>query len=120
MDPKVKKYFDALTPQTRKALKQLREVARAAAPGAEEVISYGIVGLRLERRMVVWYAGFKNHMSLYPMSKAFERANAAAIKAGGYEISGRGTIRFPLDKKPPAALVRRFVKSRIADVKAKK
>ena len=118
MDPKVKKYFAALTPETRRALKQLREVARSAAPGAEEVISYGIVALRLKGRNVVWYAGFKKHMSMYPLTAAFTKANAAAIK--GYEISGRGTIRFPLDKKPPAALVRRFVKSRIAEVRAKK
>ena len=117
MNPKVKKYFASLTPDARKALKQLREVVRAAAPGAEEVISYGIVALKLEGRSVVWYAGFKNHVSMYPLTAGFARANAAAMK--GYEISGKGTIRFPLDKKPPAALVRRFVKSRITDVKAK-
>jgi uncharacterized protein YdhG (YjbR/CyaY superfamily) len=117
MNPQVKKYFASLTPDARKALKQLREVVRSAAPGAEEVISYGIVALKLDGRNVVWYAGFKNHMSLYPLTAAFARANSAAIK--GYEISGRGTIRFPLTKKPPATLVRRFVKSRIADVKAK-
>lgn len=117
MNPQVKKYFASLTPDTRKALKQLREVVRSAAPGAKEVISYGIVALNLDGRNVVWYAGFKSHTSLYPFTAAFARSNAAAIK--GFEISGRGTIRFPLTRKPPTALVRRFVKSRIADVKAK-
>lgn len=118
MDPRVKRYFAALPPQTRRALQQLREVVRAAAPGAEEVSSYGIVALKLHGRSLVWYAGFKNHISLYPFTATFARANAAAIK--DYEISGRGTIRFPLDEKPPAALVKRFVKSRVADVKAKR
>ena len=118
MNPQVKRYFASLTPDARKALKQLREVVRAAAPGAQEVISYGIVGLKLDGRSLVWYAGFKTHTSLYPFTAAFARANAAAIK--GYEISGKGTIRFPLTRKPPVALVRRFVKSRIADLKAKR
>ena len=117
MSPQVKKYFAALAPDARKTLKQLREVIRAAAPGAEEVISYKIPALRLDGRMLVWYAGFRNHVSLYPLTGAFARANAAAIK--GHEISGKGTIRFPLTRKPPTALVRRFVKARIADVKAK-
>jgi uncharacterized protein YdhG (YjbR/CyaY superfamily) len=118
MDPKVKRYFAALPPQTRRALKQLREVVRAAAPGAEEVSSYGIVALKLHGRSLVWYAGFKNHISLYPFTATFARNNAAAIEK--YETSGKGTIRFPLTAKPPAALVRRFVKSRIADVQAKR
>jgi len=117
MSPQVKKYFASLAPDARKALKQLREVVRSAAPGAEETISYGIPALKLGGRSLVWYAGFKDHTSLYPFTAAFARANAAAIK--GYEISGKGTIRFPLTKKPPVALVRRFVRSRIADVKAR-
>jgi uncharacterized protein YdhG (YjbR/CyaY superfamily) len=107
-------YFAALPPPVRKRVKEIRDIVRAIAPDAIEVFSYGIPGFTLNGKPLVWYAAFKHHISLYPMTASIRKAHAAALK--GYKMS-TGTVQFPLDEPLPTALVRRLVKARLAELR---
>ena len=110
----VSEYIAACPPKARAALKQVRAAIRAAAPGAEEAFSYRMPAFRLDGRVLVWYAAFTNHYSLFPIGAPIVRSLGKA--AAGYETS-KGTIRFPLDENVPVTLVKKIVKARIAAVK---
>jgi uncharacterized protein YdhG (YjbR/CyaY superfamily) len=111
---KVRAYLAALPPDSRRILKKIRETIIGAAPGATEQFSYGIPGFRFNGKPLMWYAGWKEHVGMYPMTATIKRANAAGLK--GYEVS-KGTVRFPLTKPPSKALVTRLVKARIAEIR---
>lgn len=92
----------------------MRAAIRDAARGAVEHFSYRIPGFKLYGRPLIWYAGFRNHTSMYPMSEAIR--SALARELAGYETS-KGTIRFPLSKPPSLALIRKLVKLRVVEVR---
>ena len=110
----VKDYLAGFPPEVRKILRAHRAAIKAAAPGAVEVFSYGIPGFRLNGRPLAWYAGYEEHTSLYPMGEALQRAFAAELRGCGFS---KGTIRFPIDRPPSAALVKKLVKARIAQIR---
>jgi uncharacterized protein YdhG (YjbR/CyaY superfamily) len=98
----------------RATLKKLRKTIKAAAPKATEGISYRIPVYK-HLGMLVGFAAFTNHCSFFVMSYAVLRAHREELKQ--YDLD-KGTIRFPLDKPLPVALVRKMVKARVAENEA--
>jgi uncharacterized protein YdhG (YjbR/CyaY superfamily) len=90
-------------------LERVRSTIRKAIPEADEVISYQLPAYKLKGRPVIYFAGWKEHYSVYPATggliEAFQKELA------GYEIS-KGTIRFPLSKPVPVRLIARIAKFR--------
>jgi len=107
----IDEYLAALRNDKRVALEKLRRTIRAAAPKAEECISYQVPAFRLNGRMLVAFGAAAKHCSFYPGAFPVE-AHKKELK--GYDTS-KGTIRFPADRPLPAALVRKLVKARIAE-----
>jgi len=111
-------FLAALPPDMRAALANLRRAIRAAAPGAEESINYGVPAFKYRGRPLVSYGAAKNHCSFYVQSPAVMEAHRDELAP--YDTS-KGTVRFAPDAPLPDALVAKLVRARMAetDVTAK-
>src|SRR5262245_1357592 len=107
----IDEYLAAVSAAQRAALEKIRKAIRAAAPNAEEGISYQLAAFRLNGRPLVAFGAASNHCAFYPMSSTTIAAHKNDL--AGYDTS-KGTIRFPADKPLPATLVKKIVKARIA------
>jgi len=106
----VNQYLARVPESSRSTLNKMRATIRSAVPkDAVEIISYGIPAFK-QKRVLVWYAAFSNHCSLFPTAAIIEK-----FKNDLKPFSkSKGTIHFPTDKPLPTALIKRLVKARVA------
>lgn len=105
-------YLAQLSPEKRATLERVRQAIRAAAPEAEEGMSYGMPAF-IQGKPLAGYAASANHCAYYPMSGTVVASLKHELE--GYETS-KGAIRFPIGKPLPATLVRKLVNARLAEI----
>ena len=112
----VDEYLAAIPEPARTTLNKIRAAIRSAAPTeATETISYGIPAIKYNG-VLLWFAAFSDHCSLFPTASVIEKFKSDLKR---YSTS-KGTIQFPTDKPLPAALIRKMVKARVAQMEGKK
>lgn len=107
----IDEYLARLNEPQRAALEKLRRDIRAAVPAAEECISYDIPSYRVGSKLLVSFGAAKKHCAFYPGAHPI-RVHQSELT--GYDLA-KGTIRFAPDKPLPATLVKKLVKTRLAE-----
>src|SRR5262249_53503016 len=110
-------YIAAQPEVVRPKLEQVRAAIRSAVPEAVEGIGYRMPGYKLHGKPMLYFAGFKEHYSLFAASGTFFAALEEELK--GYEMR-KGTVHFSLTKPVPVKLIRRIAKLRAEGIAAAK
>lgn len=108
-------YIAGFSAEVQLLLQQVRETITTAAPDSRETISYAIPTFTLNKKNLVHFAAFKNHIGFYPAptgAEAFKR-ELSAFK------TGKGSVQFPFDKPMPLDLITRIVKYRVEETAGK-
>ena len=108
-------YLAAQPEAAREVLRIVRQALRRALPDAEEIISYQIPAYRLPGGTALFFAGWKNHWSLYPAGRELVAAFREELEP--YKVNEKGTIQFPLDWPVPVDLVERIAAYRREELK---
>ena len=103
-------YISTFPPDVQTVLQAARDTIRAAAPDAKESISYQIPTFSINGRPVVYLAGWKKHISLYPMPELDETLGPQLVPY----LSGKGTAKFGLGKPIPHELITTLVQRLVA------
>jgi len=104
----IDEYIAGFSPDVQKILQRIRMTIRKAAPEAQETISYEIPTFTLNGKYLVYFAAYKKHIGFYPALTGIEQFKK---ELSVYE-SGKGTLKFPLDKPIPFGLISKLVKFR--------
>ncbi|HEY4202825.1 MAG TPA: DUF1801 domain-containing protein [Devosiaceae bacterium] len=112
----VEAYIATLPPQATEMFDELRKTLHAAAPGATETISYAIPALKQNGRILLYFSGWKEHLSIYPLPPGDADFTAAITPY----IAGKGTLKFPLSRPLPHELITRIAAAHAARLAARR
>lgn len=107
----VDEYIKTFPDDVQKVLRSVRKAIKEVVPDAEESISYQIPVFKLSGKYIIYFAGWKDHISVYPKPGSSETLNKELAKYKG----GKGTVQFPLDKPIPLSLIKKIVKLRVKE-----
>ena len=107
----IDEYIAACPEATRERLEQIRATIKTIAPDAKEKISYQIAAIELNGKNLLAFAGWKNHVSIYPIPSGSESFNRQISKY----VDGKGTLKFPLSEPLPLKLIEKVVKLHVAE-----
>jgi uncharacterized protein YdhG (YjbR/CyaY superfamily) len=109
----VNEYLEGATDSQRKALENIRQLVKRLVPEAEETISYGVPTFKVQKKPLIYYAAFKNHMSIFPASDAM-------VEELGEELNtfrtSKGTMQFTESNQIPETLLEQIILFRLADI----
>lgn len=111
----VEGYISDFPKELQDRMERVSKAIKSVAPKSSEAISYGIPVFKLEKTHLIYFAAFKNHLSIYPAPRGTEEFGEELTKYKG----GKGTVQFPNDKPLPIGLIKRIVKFRIKDTQEK-
>jgi len=107
----IDEYIASFPEDVQKILEKVRKTIRKAAPRADEAISYQIPTFNLNGHYLIYFAGYKKHIGLYPAPRGTDEFRE---ELSAYE-GGKGTVRFPYDQPIPYDLISRIVKFKVAE-----
>lgn len=111
----IDEYISTFPEEVQKRLEQLRATIKATAPEAKETISYNIPTFTLNGKYLIYFAGWKHHISIYPIPTGSESFDKQVAKY----VEGKGTLKFPIDKPLPLKLIAKMVKLNLAENRKK-
>ena len=103
----VEEYVSALSPTQREQLERVRRIVRTIVPDAEETINYGVPTFKHRGKYLIYFAAFKQHLSVYPTVGAVEATKGT-----------KGTFRFGEDDPVPEEVVRAIVTHRLQTIES--
>lgn len=108
----IDEYIATFPEDVQKVLQEIRAVIRSTVPEAVETISYDMPTFNLNGTYLIYFAGWKKHVALYPVTG--KTAEALATELSGYKGT-KGSVHFPLNKPMPLDLIRKITELRIAE-----